>query len=484
MPAARFWRVVGVSTLQAGAGLALAELHLYDAGGRVDMAASFTSTLAPASGVVANLQDVDTATGVTFSAAQVGAPGFAFAWDFGAGVSKDIRQLRATPLGTKASFIGGYTLMCSSDGELWQWVYSGAFAWAGTATASTALIGAVWDTAQPDPFAAANSMVWHFESMSGGLSPDSSPAGNPAYMLGSVSISSAQARSGTSSAYFGSSASWISGGSTAQVINVGFQRGPFTFEISVQAGDTGASRVIAANRSDSEWGWRIYGSSAGEVVYENFGPWGTIQLKSPPGTLAYGVWVDIAIERCFGFVFLWINQALVDYKEDATNMDLQRELILGWQHTGVGFSPWLGYMDRMRACKVPRYAGGYLVSAARRALAPAMLLPLYQQDIGPLQVRELDGLTHLVDTEFGGRMTLAGTTKFKGVSTNYPIYARVNVLSERDKRLVAQVWSDPTTGAWSVPWLDEHQQFLALAQDPTGNYRAVAADRLVPEAAA
>lgn len=480
MPAARYWRVLGLSTQARGANLSLSALHLHDASGRVDQLATLSSSAAPQSGAVASLQDADFTTECAWAGPVSREPGFALVWDFG-GSTKAIKEVRAGSTLVQAEFADTVTLQYSTDGIYWTTWWSGGFAWPGARAAASVTVDAIWDTAVADPYASRVAVLCHFETAPGGEVQDQSPApAYPGYLLGSSAISSAASRSGTNSCYFASSASWVGWGVSDPT---NFGRGDFHFEISVQSLGLGTARVIAANCSNSQFGWRIYCDASNAIVYENWTALGTVQLKSG-SVLAYGAWTDIVVERCEGFVRLWIGSDLVDVAEDATDMAALNVLILGWQHTGVGMVPWYGYMDRMRIGKFARYAGGALSPATRRALAPAVLHPMHQQDIGPLQVRELDGLTHLVDTEFGGRMTLAGTTKFKGVSTNYPIYARVNVLSERDKRLVAQVWSDPTTGAWSVPWLDEHQQFLALAQDPTGNYRAVAADRLVPEAAA
>ena len=76
MPAARYWRIVGVETY-AGGDLELSELHLYDASGRVDAAATLTSTIAPAAGTLAALQDDNLATICRFVGASVHSSGFA-----------------------------------------------------------------------------------------------------------------------------------------------------------------------------------------------------------------------------------------------------------------------------------------------------------------------------------------------------------------------------------------------------------------------
>ena len=70
MPAARYWRIVGVETY-AGGDLELSELHLYDASGRVDAAATLTSTIAPAAGTLAALQDDNLGTTCRFDGAAV-----------------------------------------------------------------------------------------------------------------------------------------------------------------------------------------------------------------------------------------------------------------------------------------------------------------------------------------------------------------------------------------------------------------------------
>ena len=44
MPAARYWRLVGIETY-AGSDMELSELHLYDASGRVDATATLTTII-------------------------------------------------------------------------------------------------------------------------------------------------------------------------------------------------------------------------------------------------------------------------------------------------------------------------------------------------------------------------------------------------------------------------------------------------------
>lgn len=84
------------------------------------------------------------------------------------------------------------------------------------------------------------------------------------------------------------------------------------------------------------------------------------------------------------------------------------------------------------------------------------------------------------DVEHGGLGTIYGTTKTKG-TPNLPTKARVVLLHQRSKQPVRETWSDPVTGAFVFTGIDTSQQFLTLVEDAAGNYRPVAASKLVPE---
>lgn len=59
----------------------------------------------------------------------------------------------------------------------------------------------------------------------------------------------------------------------------------------------------------------------------------------------------------------------------------------------------------------------------------------------------------------------------------------VVLLHQRSKLPVREVWSDPITGEFAFNGIDTSQEFLTLAEDAAGNFRPVAASRLVPEVA-
>ena len=113
MPAARYWRAVGLQPY-SGTALELSALQRYLSGARVDATATLTSTIAPTAGTLAALQDNDTATVCRF--ADVTAPGFALVWDFGSGNAQDVRAVRLGASTLQAEFLERVTLQYSSDG--------------------------------------------------------------------------------------------------------------------------------------------------------------------------------------------------------------------------------------------------------------------------------------------------------------------------------------------------------------------------------
>lgn len=87
-----------------------------------------------------------------------------------------------------------------------------------------------------------------------------------------------------------------------------------------------------------------------------------------------------------------------------------------------------------------------------------------------------------IGTGRGGTGLIEGTVKIKG-TPDYAVSRRVRLYRDRDGILVGETWSDATTGAYTFDGLDRTQRYTVLALDHTGNFRAVPADNLTPEAA-
>lgn len=86
------------------------------------------------------------------------------------------------------------------------------------------------------------------------------------------------------------------------------------------------------------------------------------------------------------------------------------------------------------------------------------------------------------DVEFGGVGRIWGANEIEiAGSQKIPSGGRVVLFRQRDKLVVRQTWADPVTGAWAFDGVDAAQSYLVLAEDLEGNYRPVAANKLVPE---
>lgn len=87
-----------------------------------------------------------------------------------------------------------------------------------------------------------------------------------------------------------------------------------------------------------------------------------------------------------------------------------------------------------------------------------------------------------LDVYDAGRGIITGTVKEKNTPANTPLKRRVVLLSMPGSRAIRETWSDETTGAYSFPYIDRGRTYTVLSFDHAGNYRAVIADNLTPDA--
>lgn len=84
----------------------------------------------------------------------------------------------------------------------------------------------------------------------------------------------------------------------------------------------------------------------------------------------------------------------------------------------------------------------------------------------------------MLNPYFGGAGRITGSIK---ITPNLPIHRRLRLFHEATGILIAEAWSDATTGAYSFTHLDPTQTYTVVGFDYTQAYRAVIADRVVPE---
>lgn len=485
MPAARYWRLVAIEA-HGGADLELSALHLYDAAGRADSTSTLTSTIAPTAGALAALQDEDLASTCRFAAAAVRASGFAIVWDFGAGNTADVIGPRlAGP--ALATFLASCTLQCSDDGLLWQLVADFArFDWPGAAAYTNA------PTALDDPHWNKVSLLLHMDGADGSTAfTDSSGAPIAAVAMGNAKISSAKSAFGGASGFFdGSANTRLDVSSSALSFASGddfcIEGWMFPSAITTYAylcGSRTGFENVQLCRVESANGQVISALSAGDVLVS--------------AAVPRNAWGHFALVRASGTLSFYYNGVLQASKASATAFAVTA---IG---AGLGI-PGSQYIDDLRITKgAARYTTNFTpptapFPGAHSAGGPVFLPPLLRAPtperariaasapVPPHSTLSAPRLLTARDMEFAGSGTASatgtiyGSTAIKG-SPNSPVRAKVSLLRARDLLLVQQTWSDPATGAYAFHGLDPAEKYTTLAEYPTGDYRAVAADQLTPD---
>lgn len=101
-------------------------------------------------------------------------------------------------------------------------------------------------------------------------------------------------------------------------------------------------------------------------------------------------------------------------------------------------------------------------------------------DVPPFSV-VLSSRAVMLDIYDWGIGRITGTVREKtGISTR-PLKRRVVLLDYRSNRKLREAVSDEQTGVYSFDEIDLNREYTVIALDHTGQYRAVIADRLVPE---
>lgn len=488
MPAARYWRAVGLQSVGGGA-LELSALHLYLGGVRVDAAATLTSAIAPAGGSLAALQDDDTAT--TARWLDVSAPGFALVWDFGVGAVQDVAAVRLGAGATYAEWLETLTLQHSSDGVVWATLGSiPAFSWPGAET--------MQEVPQAgDPHWDNVVALLHFDT-------DLSDSAT-GYWAGGSTVATSQSVFGGGSLYvYGNT---IQRDTATPLLPL---NGDFTFECFVKPVSVGPYGGFVYSQDPnlgSTRGANIIIGRAGQL-YLSCG--GYIELSSIPGTVPYNEWSHIAATRDSNTFRLFAGGNIVDQKTysgslGSTSFIAPRIGEIASQAPGDTY--YTGYIDELRITKgVARYtanfappAGPFPSSIGRATTAQRLLRSV--PDVPPILLSGgsagdiipvlLPTPIHLDRQDANGTEAQTSTTRYripgprwvkeKTASTNVPLRRRVQLYNQRDSRLVREVWSDPVTGEYSFDNIRGDTKYFVIAFDHTGHYRAVIADNLTPE---
>lgn len=490
MPAARYWRAIGLQAVGGGA-LELSALHLYLGGVRVDGPATLTSTFAPDSGTLAALQDADTAT--TARWLDVSAPSFALVWDFGAGATQDVSAVRLGSGGLYAEWLETMTLQHSSNGVVWQTIgEAAAFTWYGQHTMQAVL-------ADRDSYFYSTSLLLHCDGPNGSTAVvDSSFAPKAMTVVGPAAISTAQGRFGGSSLHVGGTV-----GAAVQAPegtqSLMFGTGDFTVEAWVYASAamqiTNYPRLFAVGYFQAQGCWSlVYLKPNGGQLYLDLYTQGATALGLPCGNLSDNTWSHVAFTRQGTTVRTFLNGVLQSSGTSSVDLSATYPFSIGAESNFT--LPFKGFYNEIRVTKgVARYVANFTPPSAKfpgagvgadiatkRNPAPVSApIPtiLSGGSAGDTVVVQALPQQH-IDIHWGGKGTIYGYTKAKGTPP-VPVRSRVVLLHQRSKQPVRETWSDPLTGEFWFHGINTSEQYLTLAEDAAGNFRPVAANRLEPE---
>lgn len=479
MPAARYWRIVGIETY-AGGDLELSELHLYGAADRLDATATLTSTIAPTAGALAALQDDNLATTCRFAGGAVRASGFALMWDFGAGNTADASWVWLGSATAQAVFMAGCTLQYSTDGVQWVWSADFArYAWPGAGAYTVA------PTAGDSAFDKV-SLLLHGDGADGStVFTDSSAAPKTVTATGNVKISTAQSKWGGASALFDGADDELT---LASHEAFGFGTGDFTWEAWVWRQNADCALFDVRNNGDDVGTLVAYISSTGYLSWFD-----SSAKNSTTNQIPVDVWTHVAYCREGGTLHMFVDGVLV--RSDAKNSDMGSARALRIGRDVVSNADFAGYIDEIRITKglarytsdftpptepFPGSVGGEALVSPTLHTADSAVQIAASAPVPPHSTRRTAPLQLARDVEVGGPGTIYGTTKTKG-TLNTPTKARVVLLHQRSKLPVRETWSNPVTGAFAFTGIDTAQKFITLAEDANGDYRPVAASQLTPE---
>ncbi len=343
MAAHRYWRLVGIAVYGLGA-LELSEARLYEHASLADLGATLTSSIAPASGALVDLQDESAAGVVSWNLGQYSRPGFALIWDFGSGMTAEPTALQLGAGNSRATFPAALTLQYSDDAIVWLTDRTvNGIAYPGDLTLTPP--GA--EGGSDDPSYAAVSLLLNGNGTNGATTAlDASPIPKVMTANGNAQISTAVSKFGGASMKFDGS-----GDSFTTPAHPDFDLGSGDFTIEAwmyfnAAGDWGlcatADNRFALTGDANRWVMRANG---GNVFVLGWTP-------------ATGTWYHIAVCREGTTTRLFVNGTLLG---SGTSVNMTGHTDLAFR-VGMGFSTYClnGYIDDFRWTKgVARYTATF-----------------------------------------------------------------------------------------------------------------------------
>jgi len=487
MASARYWKLAAIEIWTPGSPLTLSDVLLYESG--VAQSGSITCTVVPASGALSNLSDGDTGTQVSFSAADVFAPGFAITWDFGG--AKDITKvgLRGP---TKADFPVRFEVSYSTDGSTWV-VYGKTFQSKWTDASTYYELDVEHGNANVDSTVVHLHCDGHVRNT--GSTPltintygTATPIKDPT-ALGGGSLLFNTAAQGTDIANWVNTSSPVSALSLSGMFTLYLRLYPYAY-----SGTFGCFLIDTRNGSGTNGFYLIYGDPGSSNRFSFWCLGGDVHSNSAP---TLNQWSELMITRdesnvvrMFVEGVLQTSTATISGDSGASDFKMGRSnnyaattgvcgkidefvLINGVCLTTTSYTPrTTPFADSLM--------GPTVVDTEIRSY-PVLVAPT-QRFVGPT-VGNVQQSTRIrnhnaIAENANGPGVITGTVKRKAIPDNIPLSRKVRLLRERDGKCVRETWSDATTGGYTFTGLDLTQAYTAVAWDHQHTYRATIADNL------
>lgn len=500
MPAARYWRLTAIETYDMG-DLELSEIALYNGASRVDASATLGSVLAPASGTLTALSDVDFGTTVRWTAADTALSGFAITWDFGS--SQNIDKIGvAGP--TLDNFAHNFVLSYSTDQATWTRLFQ--------TLPSSSWKGSTGFYEIDDPFIENDLLNTSLLLRGAGANGSTAIADSSLYsktltVVGGVQIATAQKKFGSGSISFpGTVGSYLQ---HPWDVSLDPLLGDFTIEAFVfltgySASYAGAFGVAifssyqAGGSPPAGWQLRIDGTASAYTTINVYT--GNTDLNFSGFSLALNTWHHVAASRSAGQIRAFVNgvqvgSTIANTDNFQSNMSIARPFRVGHLNDVTYPFPMVGFIDELRMLKgVAAYTTNFTPPVRQhggraevfdptplRQRLPAANVKIVEAEPLVFDNYHPQGLRGLYDREDGGDFRIVGTVKEVALPTNTPLSRRVRLAYQDNGRVIRETFSD-AAGNYVFDHIRGDRVYVVTAFDYAQIYRPVAADQLIAEA--
>ena len=338
-----------------------------------------------------------------------------------------------------------------------------------------------------DPYFSSVVLLLPFEHAMMPLADHSAYGAHPA-PGGDAKVTTGQSKYGERSLALDGSGDYLSG-----LLPVALRSGDFTIEFWLRPSNGGKGgswpRLLQLGPNAANGGLWIVGTldNPMKLLVQTYASGAYVTVAASANTVPNDAWSHLALCRQGTTYTLFLNGTVAASTTVAAGADLTATALrIGANDSGG--EAFYGHLDELRiTAGIARYSGAFTPAALdypALAVSARLLDALAFHAPFPVPAPTLAGPYRVIeagnDREFGGWYKIVGTVHEKG-TPNQPVHRRVRLLRERDGHLVAETWSDPTTGAYRFERINGSYRYTVLAYDHTNAYRAVVADNLAPE---